>query len=905
MHLSDDEQPIHDPIDAKSDSSCITSQEADQSMASSEPAADLNFANLTSSAVNDDDDDASGYEAIADTEVSIKLDSPLRNSSVAFTTVRDRRASVTVNTQEALNDVYIMYGKPAKSSDDSDDNFDNSDAGDDDRLFDENTAFTAAGVRDATADVTFWSQPVSKSSSNVDPQTQYENSAPIQDENALACRQPLHGVPESLQSDRPRGISAFKPIRKPLAPVIPFPDENDLSTPAVGPAGPSRPPFPSGSKRIPLAVKATHPQQHQNHHESPNNAELDRQLPPTPNLQWQSNHQMNPLSNQYSTPNIHQDVSLFPPPETLTSEEEGGYDNRFGDEDIMYDDDTDQGRLIPRPLRFIPTGDNFNALTPITERTSECPSLTGSHYINRTREIQSSAHQKMTRDLSEMELDDGDSDATPQANHFCDENARKNSFYHSHPSSQSHLSVHQLLEPYAVDHPHSLLHQSRGHGLMETPSKILHQTRADRTSLPHPYAHSEAGDLTMSSPSRIPPSPTTFQAGEPCNPFAPDIVNILLEELGLRSNAYPGFQSLMDRQADKLQQLRRRCKTRNRKNSHSSVTAEEALWEVTLGDDVYFIYEKLGEGAYGSVFRISEAADEDSTAIYEDNSIQKAMKVENPPNLYEFFILSQLHRTLPGRLRQSIVNPQRLYAYADESFLIMDYSDQGTLLDIVNRAADIGIKPTAPGICRGVDELVAIFFTIELMRVVEGLHEAGYIHGDLKIDNCMVRLQSPPGGNKSWSSDYDPEGHDGWSYKGLMLIDYGRSIDTSVFPPSQQFIAEWQTDEYDCMEMRTGQPWTFQPDYHGIIGVAHCLLFGSFMTEKDSLKPAFKRYHQISLWNELFDACLRPREIPNTQDLRSVRISMEQWLKQNCERHGKSLKGFLKKIEVASLCSYH
>ncbi|KAH9445277.1 hypothetical protein Pst134EA_031502 [Puccinia striiformis f. sp. tritici] len=78
----------------------------------------------------------------------------------------------------------------------------------------------------------------------------------------------------------------------------------------------------------------------------------------------------------------------------------------------------------------------------------------------------------------------------------------------------------------------------------------------------------------------------------------------------------------------------------------------------------------------------------------------------------------------------------------------------------------------------------------------------------------MVRLQNLPGGNKSWLSTYDPEGHDGW-----------------------KFIAEWKTDEYDCLEMRTGKPWSFQPDYHGILGIAHCLLFGTFMTEKDSIKP--------------------------------------------------------------------
>ena len=44
------------------------------------------------------------------------------------------------------------------------------------------------------------------------------------------------------------------------------------------------------------------------------------------------------------------------------------------------------------------------------------------------------------------------------------------------------------------------------------------------------------------------------------------------------------------------------------------------------------------------------------------------------------------------------------------------------------------------------DELLVMFFTIEFLRLLEGLHSAGLIHGDLKIDNCLVRLEDVPGG---------------------------------------------------------------------------------------------------------------------------------------------------------------
>ncbi|WAQ85635.1 hypothetical protein PtA15_6A263 [Puccinia triticina] len=919
MQLSDDEQLAHDLLDSKSDSSEIPPMDGDQSMADSEPMENLNLANITTSTDDDLEEDISGQEAIADAEVSINLDSPVRNSSVGYIKPRDRRASVTMNTQEAINEVYNMYGKPAKESDESDDNFDNSELGDDDRLYDENTAYTVAGLRDATADVTFWSQPqlnsmhdenqLDQQNSNIhdENQLQHYNPTPFQDENALACRQPFNGLSESSSAGQSRGLSAFKPIRKPLAPVIPFTDENEISmTPFSG----TKPSYSAPGARIPLAVKATYPQQPPTTHQTLDEPESDLRVSQTNRFEWQPE---NP-SNEYNTPDIQKDMPLFPSQEEYQSDMDREDEAEYEDENYELRDDVDrEDRLMARPLRFVPTGDNFNALTPITERTSEYNSMTAPRYINRIQDAQFALHQQRTGKFPGVVFDDEEDEAelTPKANHLGDENSAEESSSHNENIRNHRVSGHLFAKVCDVrDSPH------RAHHSLETPSKIvahLQHSSIPRApnSLPRSSANGHDDDSVMASPSRtyskqydIPPSPTTIQACEPCNPFAPDIVNILLEELDPPLESYPGYQSLVDQRSEKLQQLRKRCKTRNRKHSHSSVTAEEALWEVDLGGDLYIIYEKLGEGTYGSVFRVSEAVDEDCTAIYEDNSIQKAMKVESPPNLYEFSILSQLHQTLSERLCESIIKPHKLYAYADESFLVMDYSDQGTLLDIVNRAAEIGIKPTAPGIVRGVDELVAMFFTIELMRVVEGLHEAGYIHGDLKVDNCMVRLQSLPGGSKSWLSTYNPQGHDGWSYKGLKLIDYGRAIDTGVFPASQEFIAEWETDEYDCMEMRSGKPWSFQPDYHGILGIAHCLLFGSFMTEKDSLKPAFKRYHQTELWSNLFDVCLAPKQIPNTLDLRSVRLSMEDWLQNNCEKGGKSLKGLLKKIELASL-AYH
>ncbi|KAG0149321.1 hypothetical protein CROQUDRAFT_653896 [Cronartium quercuum f. sp. fusiforme G11] len=897
------------------------------------PSEDLS---MTSAGTFDDDFPS---EAVADAEVSVKMDSPSREGSVAYVKSRNRRASVTVTTQAALDDVANMYGpRIIKDSDESDDNI--SDMEEEDQDYD--TGYTIAGVRDATADVTYWSQPP-RPEPNPVASDHMSGSSPIllgqrpmvdqpvaefQDEN---CGQGQRYGEDPLAeasncttessvsfSVGHRNTPAFKPTRKPLMNLTPVYDENALS---------SGPPFASGSKplqtglgvlkRVPLGEKPVIA--------LPTTVPTDSLKGSHSSTTSASNSEREYLSRDtnsddgYRTPLEEKAHDRFFPEESedsMCDEEEGvDYDEHLVD----IDGSSENAGRSYRPLRYVPVGDNFNALTPITERASECTSTTFPQSIVRQQGGQRNSVESdigMDR-YSQMGSEDEESELTPRANvslGFSVGSTRlvteKRLDFISRRVDEMQVDVkfsNQSITSFVQHqaHPAPPLEMDHRHQLHPPAMRVNHQEniRMDAENERNHLIHNQALRSPVSHDAiELPQTPNKpMQDDEPCNPFADEIIAILLDGLDPPLEHYPGFRSLSNHRADKLTQLQKRCKVRSRKQSQGGGGLDDPMWEVELDGDTYFIYEKLGEGAYGSVFKVIEAIDDENTAMYEGSTVQKAMKVESPPNLYEFSILSQLHKTLSSRLCTSVIAPHKLYAYADESFMILDYSDQGTLLDIVNRASEIGISPSTGGATKGVDELLAIFFVVELMRVVEGLHEAGFIHGDLKIDNCLVRLQGVPGGSKSWSSVYDPEGGNGWEHKGLKLIDYGRSIDTSVFPAGQQFIVNWETDEFDCEEMRTGKPWTFQPDYHGIVAIAHCLLFGSFMTEKDSQKPAFRRYHQCALWSALFDACLRPEQVPNQSRLRECRLAMETWLKENCERNGKSLKGFLKKIEVSSL----
>ena len=410
---------------------------------------------------------------------------------------------------------------------------------------------------------------------------------------------------------------------------------------------------------------------------------------------------------------------------------------------------------------------------------------------------------------------------------------------------------------------------------------------------------------------------SSFKPSNPCNPFDPAIVSTLLSLIPVNH----GFHDLRDQEAkllDGLQKFAHKQARQSGNTSSRSIVSDSMCYSLTLGDSFYNVLNKLGEGGFGAVFTAKKVKDVDTSFTDDededsDEESMVAIKVVKPRNVWEYHILQRVHHSIPQHLRRSVVVPHTLYAYRDESFLLLDLCPQGTLLDIVNRASQAGVSQQ--GAC--LDELLVMFFSIELLRLVEGMHQAGFIHGDLKIDNCLLRLEDVPGGAAALSSIYSPTGEQGWSYKGIKLIDFGRTIETGLFPVGQQFLADWSVDAKDCFEMRERRPWTYQADYFGLAGIVYCLLFGKYIeassvttntdgtNKRFKISTPFKRYWQGNIWSSLFDVLLNPTfvrpdgQLPLCNELAATRKEMESWLQSNCNRSSGTLKGLLKKIEVS------
>lgn len=302
------------------------------------------------------------------------------------------------------------------------------------------------------------------------------------------------------------------------------------------------------------------------------------------------------------------------------------------------------------------------------------------------------------------------------------------------------------------------------------------------------------------------------------------------------------------------------------------------------GDEIFCLRCELGQGGFGVVYLVET-----------ETGTLRALKVETPSTPWEYYILNQVQQRIQARnLQEMVVAPRGMYCFQDESYMVMDYVKQGTLLDVVNYFRIQRPNPMSSG----ADETLCIYIAVELLKIVEQLHAIGIIHGDLKADNCMIRFEEVD----EWSESMNTEA---WKRKSITLIDFGRSIDLTLHGPNTQFKCTWEADEQDCPQMNNGEPWLYEADYYGVAGIAHTLLFGEYIKvrlqlNRYVLQRPLKRYWQQHLWAKFFDLLLNPystNEIkkPLATELQVVRNEMQEWLLEN--GHSKGLKKTMSEVE--------
>ncbi|KAI9370480.1 kinase-like domain-containing protein [Aspergillus egyptiacus] len=471
-----------------------------------------------------------------------------------------------------------------------------------------------------------------------------------------------------------------------------------------------------------------------------------------------------------------------------------------------------------------------------------------------------------------------------------------------------------------------------------------------------PTAQKAQSSLRLASPAKEDSEQEPIINDMLCNPIDRTIRNTILHARQSTLAGYPGYHAhpdVVSHYATEIQKFMKTSGSGKRSGSGDQAAFDVPIIDLPGADRSYIVRRELGAGAYAPVYlaesidslnsdsdqesadSISGASSSANASIFARQKTPRysfeAIKLEvGPPNAWEFYMIRTAHERLSrlpelSRASDSIIRAHEQHIFKGESILVEDYRPQGTLLDLVNLVRNEGISGPATGE-GGLDEALAMFFTIELFRTVEALHICGILHGDIKADNCLIRFDDTSAASfDDYSADprevhYSPNGSYGWRNKGLSLIDFGRGIDMRAFHPSVQFIADWKTGAHECPEIREMRPWTHQIDLYGLAGTIHVMLFGKYIesvatdpTKKTyKIREPLKRYWERDIWGDVFDLLLNPGSerwtqmegplaangdgLPLVNSMRHLREKMESWLFAHAEKKGLGLQ--IRKLEA-------
>ncbi|KAG6967391.1 hypothetical protein JG687_00004292 [Phytophthora cactorum] len=274
----------------------------------------------------------------------------------------------------------------------------------------------------------------------------------------------------------------------------------------------------------------------------------------------------------------------------------------------------------------------------------------------------------------------------------------------------------------------------------------------------------------------------------------------------------------------------------------------------------------LGSGSFAYVFSAKVV---DTTS---NTTCNKAVKIEKErQNLaWEFYITNKIKKKV--RIENKLPDEK----IPNGALLIMEKGDFGTLFDVLNCYKQWGI--TFP-------EVLAVYYGIKMLRCIEMLHSAKVLHGDIKPDNWLMI----PGNPSSELSMITQEPHTDKDFHAgdLHLIDYGRSIDLSLYPEGTVFKGNCHAKGFQCVEMLTHRPWTHQVDTFAFCGTVHCMLFGEYMEVKPrrnakgathwGIVKQFKRYWQVDMWTDFFHDLLNVRSCTDQPSLPNLRRRFENY----------------------------
>uniref|UniRef100_A0A2H8TVQ9 Mitotic checkpoint serine/threonine-protein kinase BUB1 n=1 Tax=Melanaphis sacchari TaxID=742174 RepID=A0A2H8TVQ9_9HEMI len=264
--------------------------------------------------------------------------------------------------------------------------------------------------------------------------------------------------------------------------------------------------------------------------------------------------------------------------------------------------------------------------------------------------------------------------------------------------------------------------------------------------------------------------------------------------------------------------------------------------EFKLGQNKMTLLSEIGKGSYARVVKVKPEG---------ENAVERALKIQKPSCTWEWYISKEIkHRLKDSEKVSYFINMDQMFVFKNGSIISMEFATHGTLLTVIS-AYKVAMN-------RSIPITVGALLILQVTSALKYLHQCQIIHGDLKPDNVII---------KTLPNQCDQPC--------VQLIDFGRSIDMTLFPPDTTFTYTVKTADFICHEMREKLPWTYQTDYFGLAGIIYMVLMSDYMkTQKIRklwvpLKP-FPRYIDKELWGTMLSMLLNIescKKLPNLDEI--------------------------------------
>ncbi|KAJ4801342.1 Bub1-like kinase [Rhynchospora pubera] len=389
------------------------------------------------------------------------------------------------------------------------------------------------------------------------------------------------------------------------------------------------------------------------------------------------------------------------------------------------------------------------------------------------------------------------------------------------------------------------------------------------------FCHKSLHIIVKPEPDLEADQPKSSELPSSIDPWSNSTMTSLLEKLDPNMKKYRGFHRSNKSYEGKV--------SLTEKNISRNKVVE------LIGNMKYQIKGCAGSGGFAQVYK----------AIVDGNPEEVvALKVQNPGFPWEFYMYRQLDGRISGDERLNFGYAHRMHLYSDLSVVVCDYLPNGTLQDAINSHVVTN---------HHMDEVLCMYYTIQMLYMLETLHGVGLVHGDFKPNNLLVRYP------RELTEDMFNDQNRSWRSQGLCLIDWGRGIDLSLFPDGTVFHGDCRTSGFRCVQMQENMKWKYQVDTYGLCVIVHMMLHGCYMSIKKKVnvdgschyqpKSTLRRYWRVELWKNLFHTLLNfhSNEGSDVPVLKSLREPFEEYLCGNRQLVSKLIQ--LLQKQRGSLCS--